>query len=94
MNSSDIAPVLVSVIFFMIPIVAILTSHQRKMAEIIHGRHEALANKDQTVQALTDSVNRLNAEVVELKQLVAQQIIASDQTPVPAGEYLSRIGAK
>lgn len=51
-----------------VPIVAILTAHQRKMAEIIHGN----GGQD------PDAVVRLSNEVAELRQLVTQQAIALD----------------
>src|SRR5687768_6650921 len=58
----------IPILIFMIPIVAILTSHQRKMAEIVHSRKQ------------TDSsdIDALRREVYELKQLIHQQAIAVD----------------
>ncbi|MBS1725921.1 MAG: hypothetical protein JST51_04315 [Armatimonadetes bacterium] len=67
---------MVPIIIFMIPIVAILTSHQRKMAELMHGSRESslpsaeidelrrqIANLQSTVSALTISVDNLKDEV-------------------------------
>ena len=50
-------------------IVAILTKHQQRMAEIIHGTASEISNQD---------VAQLRREVAELKQLVHQQMIALD----------------
>ena len=56
---------------FAVPIVAILTSHQRKMATIIHGSQQnQLQNNAQQDQ--------LASEVRDLKQIVYQQAIAID----------------
>ena len=64
----DLAPLIASIFVFLIPIIAILTAHQRKMAQIIHGNQQN-RQFDQNV----------SAEVNELKQLVYQQSIAIDQ---------------
>ena len=64
----------VPVIIFMIPIVAILTSHQRKMAEIYQQRGPQ-PGFDPTVAMQVDALRR---EVGELKQLMHQQAIAID----------------
>jgi len=50
-------------------IVAILTKHQQRMAEIIHGTAQ---------QQSSDEVGQLRMEVAELKQMVHQQMIALD----------------
>ena len=66
----DLGPIIACLGVFMIPIVAILTAHQRKMALIIHGtQRDRQVEQDQT----------LTNEVRELKQLVYQQAIAIDQ---------------
>ena|SRR5689334_768787 len=54
---------------FSVPIVWILTSHQRKMAAIIHGNHQ------QQAAAQNDTVL---AEIRDLRQLVYQQAINLD----------------
>jgi len=65
---SEFGPVIACLGVFMIPIVAILTSHQRKMAQIIHGN-----------QQKAEQNSAVSAEVNELKQIVYQQSIAIDQ---------------
>ncbi len=79
----------IPIVIFMIPIIAILTHHQRKMAELIHGRPaEPLANNPE--------VTALRHEVYELKQLVQQQIISMDtmraQTPPQEERLENRLG--
>jgi methyl-accepting chemotaxis protein len=65
---SEFGPVIAAIGIMLIPIVAILTAHQRKMAQIIHG--------SQQNRQIDPNVS---AEVNELKQLVYQQSIAIDQ---------------
>jgi hypothetical protein len=57
---------------FGIPIIAILTHHQRKMAELIHRSH-AEANP-----ALMDEVGRLRDEVRRLREELHATTIALD----------------
>ena len=54
-----------------VPIVAMLLTHQRRMAELVNG--------NQTQRGLTDQkVAKLEAEVAMLRQQVAENIIAMD----------------
>lgn len=57
-----------------LPITAILTSHQRKMAELMARRPHNESN-----QADQARIARLEAEVYELKQTLQGHIIATDQ---------------
>lgn len=57
-----------------LPITAILTSHQRKMAELMARRPQNDSN-----QADQARIARLEAEVYELKQTLQGHIIATDQ---------------
>lgn len=66
------AGVLIPMMVFAIPIIAILTGHQRRMAELMHSRHAA----NQNLQS--PEVQVLRAEILELKDLVRQQAIALD----------------
>jgi hypothetical protein len=54
----------------MIPIIALLISHQQKMAQIIHG-HAAGASAEQ--------IEAMRRELQELRNVVGQQAIALDQ---------------
>lgn len=66
----NIFPFLIPLVVFMIPIIAILTSHQRRMAELIHGnRHN---------QNSSAEIDMLRRELQEVKQLVHQQTLAID----------------
>lgn len=67
--SGDVVGLLLGAMVFMIPIIAILTSHQRKMAQIIHGQAHG-ANEAEVLQ--------LRRDVAELKQAMAHQLIALD----------------
>ena len=68
----EIAPFLIGALCMMIPIVAILTNHQQKMARILHGQ------EGQSVPTGMPQVEQLRYEVNELKQALAQQTIAID----------------
>lgn len=87
----------IPILMLMIPIVAILTSHQRKMAEIIHGRGQSAP---QGTSASNPEIAALRAEVYELKQMVQSQLIAMDSlqsarqsTPPPAPSIEQRLGS-
>lgn len=94
----DVFPIialLIPITIFMIPIVAILTHHQRKMAEMM--RH-------QQPHGQSNEISEIRREMQELKQIVAQQAIQMDDfltsqrklTAVPPPmpqELQSRIGS-
>lgn len=63
-NAMNMAP---AVVIFMIPIIAILTAHQRKMAELMHRPAQQNPQSDQ-----------LAFEVQQMRQALAQQTIALD----------------
>ena len=73
--ADDFGPIIASIGVFMIPIIAILTAHQRKMAMIIHGNRQNILNEQNVNHAQNEA---LSAEVRDLKQLVYQQSIAID----------------
>ena len=66
----DVLPILIPIIVVMIPIVAILTKHQQRMAEIIHQR------RDETT--LYPQVEALRGEIRELRTLLHQHTINMD----------------
>lgn len=77
---------------FGVPLVWILTTHQRKMAELIHNTHQNQLNANN---------DALASEVRDLKQLVYQQSIALDNlsnevrrnaSPQQTGSISSRLG--
>ncbi len=86
MNSNDIAGMCACVMVLGIPIIAILTSHQRKMAMILHGRQDSSMNAE---------AQALRHEIRELKGMVHQQAIALDNLarPLPSDARLQdRVG--
>jgi hypothetical protein len=78
--------IIIPVVIFAIPIVAILTSHQRNMSELIHNRHT-----QQQASVPNAEIQALRREVAELRELVLQQTIQMDgyQDPSPARENLA-----
>lgn len=81
----NIIGAMIPIVIFAIPIVAILTSHQQKMAKLLHGGQQ------------NDSVEALRREVAELKSLVYQQSIAIDNLVAvqtrPVSDVRERISA-
>jgi len=69
MQGDDIIPLVLGAIFFMIPIVAILTSHQQKMAKIMRQNADTSSNAQ---------IEQMRVEMEALRQLVMQQTIAID----------------
>lgn len=69
---------------FAVAIIAMMTKHQQKMAELYH-RH---------AQTVDPRIDQLQSEVRELKELIHQQTIALDRiaSPMPSGEIRERIG--
>ena len=68
--SSDLPPTIAAAIICLIPIVALLTRHQQKMAMIL--------GRPTQGQLHDEAVMQLAAEVRELRVLVAQQTLALD----------------
>ncbi len=68
-NPIELVAVMIPITIFMIPIIAILTHHQRKMAELMRQQHP---------QSNPNEIAELRREVYELKQLVSQQAIQMD----------------
>ena len=64
-----IAAVVVPLGVFMIPIIAILTAHQRKMAELMHQRQP---------ESSPHELSELRRDVQQLKEIVSQQAIQMD----------------
>ncbi|MBS1706136.1 MAG: hypothetical protein JST40_09700 [Armatimonadetes bacterium] len=65
-------PILTVALIFGIPIIAILTAHQRKMAELMHGNP---ANNNH----LIGEVQALRHEVQQLKEMLHTQMLANDR---------------
>lgn len=91
-DAEAIAPMIMGVIVFMIPIIAILTSHQQKMARILRETQGA-------TDPHRDEIAALRQEVRELRDIVQRQVIAMDSmmsrsaTPPPTPQRLEdRVG--
>lgn len=68
----EFIPIVAIVMIFGIPMVAILTHHQRKMAELIHRNHAEVN------PMVMDEVNRLRDEVRRLREELHETTIALD----------------
>lgn len=74
-----------------VPVVAILTHHQRQMAEKLHARHRPDALQDRRL-------DELQAQVAQLTDKVNQLLIQSDRPvqsappPSPKAELEERLG--
>ncbi|HRK21219.1 MAG TPA: hypothetical protein PLX06_05395 [Fimbriimonadaceae bacterium] len=85
-QADEIGPIIAALLICMVPIIAILTAHQRKMAEIIH--------RNQIPSGQTDENAALRAEISRLTQAVHQNTIAIDnlaqrQLSPPPGPILA-----
>lgn len=83
-----LAPILGMLVVFSIPLIAILTSHQRKMAELLHRGQE----NDRYIA----EIHALRREVDELKSLVRRQTqmieTSSTRASVQDSEIQQRLG--
>lgn len=68
--------IMIPIVALLIPIVAILTRHQRSMAELIHGSHHAQQN-----QAAAAEIQALRAEMASLRESVNMMIVNRDGLP-------------
>lgn len=68
-DADALAAIVVPIMIFGIPIVAILAKHQQKMAELIHQNRQPQANAE---------MEQMRREMYELKQIVHQQAIQMD----------------
>jgi hypothetical protein len=76
MNPESIA-VFVPIIIFMIPIIAILTAHQRKMAEIVHGNRDNNQNLSPHYATQQD-LAMMREEMRQMRELIHNQTLAID----------------
>jgi hypothetical protein len=67
--------VMIPIIALIIPIVAILTKHQMKMAALIHGK---TIDENSNVIASNSNDSQVSQEVRQLRELMHQQTIALD----------------
>ncbi|MCA0360630.1 MAG: hypothetical protein LCH41_06215 [Armatimonadetes bacterium] len=86
--SEEVASVLVFGLLFMIPIIAILTNHQRKMAEMIHGKAQqqqgqAAQNQDLMVHELMRLREQVTTQALQIEDL-RQALAHTTPQPAPA----------
>jgi hypothetical protein len=99
MIPEDVFPFLIGAIMMMIPIVAILTRHQQKMARIVRGMPEEQSVGHAAVHALHGGhdpaqMEQLRREVADLRQMMAQQSIALDNLAASQAELARAIRDK
>lgn len=70
----EIVPVVGMVLIFGLPIIAVLTSHQRKMTELMRGGNQ---NVDIGVQR---QLEVMQAQINDLRGMIQEHIIKTDQT--------------
>jgi hypothetical protein len=83
----NLIPLAAVIMIFGIPIAAILTSHQRKMVELMQGTR----NDVQSQNALANEVQVLRYEVAQMKEQMNQQAIQMDDIRVLSGGISGRL---
>ncbi len=81
MNGDSIVGLASVILVFAIPLVAILSKHQRSMAELMR---QQMPGHNQNNDALQQEIRMLRAETQDLKDLVRQQMIMMDSQTVAA----------
>lgn len=90
-----VIPLMIPILALTIPIVAILTGHQRRMAEIMHQNGGLGSQADARVLYELDCLRK---ELADVRNLLNQQTIAIDNlTPrlpssTTSGEKLEKLG--
>lgn len=80
----ELIPLAAIAFVFGIPIVAILTAHQRKMAELIHGKGNQ--QHSQEFAYMQQQVQELRSEVATLRDRLNEQILAMEvRNPASGG---------
>lgn len=80
-----IGPVVATIAVFSIPIVAILTAHQRKMTELLHRNNP---QQDVNTQAQLAHMQR---QIDEIKGLLQEHIIAQDSKRTAEQQLQQRV---
>lgn len=70
----DLIPLVAVVMIFGIPIAAILTAHQRKVMEMMHGTRNDVQNQN----AMMNEVQALRHEIAEMREHLNHQAIQLD----------------
>jgi len=85
MEAELLVPIVSVVMIFGIPIVAILTKHQQKMAELFRGNQDS-----QVSHQLAQELQHLRQEVRALKDQVNQQVLSADSFRTPEAQLQER----
>ena len=73
--ADDMIPIIAILVVFGIPIIAILTTHQRKMTELIH------RNNPQTVDPLVQQqLANMQAQIADMRSMLQEHIINNDRS--------------
>jgi hypothetical protein len=88
----DLVPIVALLLVFGIPIIAILTAHQQKMAKLIHGQ------RPQIDPAVIEEIRSLRTEVSQLQDRVNTMMLDQDTArklaasppPVPQSDPLEQ----
>jgi CHASE3 domain sensor protein len=81
LSGDESIPLFAILVVFGIPIIAILTNHQRKMAEIIHRNQPQLM--DPTTQ---NQLNHMQNQISEMRAMMQEHIINNDRTSTSSVE--------
>ncbi len=84
LQSDDIVGIMAILVVFAIPIVAVLTRHQQRMAQILHDRQGA--------QPLV--TDRLAEELAHIRQVLAQHTIALDNLAIAQRQLATQSSLK
>ena len=76
----------VVIVAFSVPIIAILTRHQRHMAEILH-RNQSQNDNDQLHQQMA----AMQAQITDLRMMVQEHIINNDQSSMTTASVEQRL---
>ena len=75
MDGDVMIPIIAILVVFGIPIIAILTTHQRKMTELIH------RNNPQTVDPLVQQqLANMQAQIADMRSMLQEHIINNDRS--------------
>jgi hypothetical protein len=88
----DLVPIVALLLVFGIPIIAILTAHQQKMAKLIHGQ------RPQMDPAVIEEIRSLRTEISQLQDRVNTMMLDQDTArklaasppPVPQSDPLEQ----
>ncbi|MBS1714352.1 MAG: hypothetical protein JST30_08445 [Armatimonadetes bacterium] len=88
----DLIPMVAVVAVFSIPIVAILTSHQRKMAELVRSQPQQDVRSRQQLDMMQAQINDLRNQLHEhIVRTDGPPLSAAPQAPPPVSDIEQRL---